>query len=110
MIPIILISNFKLMGKNTIGVTFFPFILLKKSYFDSNPNMLETTITHEKIHIRQQIEMLVVIFYLWYFLEWVFKGFNYNAISFEKECYNNETNKNYLKHRKLWNFIKYVKK
>jgi hypothetical protein len=114
--PIVLMGEWKLMGKRTIGVTIFPFIFLKKSYFDKQPKeVLETTINHEKIHIKQQIELLVVFFYLWYFLEYYVKNFKYTFkedvymnLSFEREAYENESNKDYLKTRKFWSFIKYL--
>lgn len=104
------------MGKRTIGITIFPFIILKKSYFDKQPKeLLDITINHEKIHIKQQIELLVVFFYLWYFLEYYIKNFKYTFkedvylnLSFEREAYENESNKDYLKTRKFWSFIKYV--
>jgi hypothetical protein len=111
---IVLISNWKLMGKRTIGITLFPFILLKKSYFDRQPSqVLETTINHEKIHIKQQVELLVIFFYLWYALEFYIKSLKhglsaYERISFEREAYANENNLEYLKIRKPWSFIKYV--
>ena len=114
--PIVLIGEWKLMGKHTIGITIFPFIFLKKSYFDrQSKEVLETTINHEKIHIRQQIELLVVFFYLFYFLEYFIKNFKYTFketvymnLSFEREAYKNESNKDYLKTRKFWSFIKYI--
>ena len=53
---------------------------------------------HEKIHIAQQKEMLVIPFYLWYFIEWLVrlfkKGNAYQNISFEREAYVNEYNFN----------------
>ena len=44
---------------------------------------------HEKIHTRQMIELLVVLFYLWYLFEWLVKLFkhrlqSYNNVSFER--------------------------
>jgi hypothetical protein len=112
--PIIIISNWKLMGKRTIGITIFPFILLKKSYFENKSNdFLQKTINHEKIHIKQQIELLVIFFYVWYALEWYIKSLKYNTLayenlSFEREAYNNEEKLDYLKTRKNWSFIKYI--
>jgi hypothetical protein len=71
----------------------------------------------KKIHIRQQLELLVLFFYLIYVIEWIvyrFKGMSYNEaymnISFEKEAYSNDRNLNYLKEKKLFSFIKYYKK
>lgn len=90
------------------GITLFPFILLRNKLDKDN----EILINHEKIHIRQQLELLIIFFYLWYILEyfyWYIKLRNgylaYKSISFEKEAYANERNINYLKHRKLWSFL-----
>lgn len=112
-IPIIKVKDSWLLGKRTIGITFFPFILLKKSYFDKQSLFTQNqSINHEKIHIKQQGEMLVVFFYLWYFVEYFLRIFGksnpYTSLSFEKEAYENENNLNYLKTRKFWSFIKYL--
>lgn len=94
------------------GITLFPFILLKKPDFKNNPVL----INHEKIHLRQQLEMLVIFFYIWYIFEYYFhlrKLKNpykaYRAISFEKEAYDNETDFGYLKSRKPLRFLKYLR-
>jgi hypothetical protein len=60
--------------------------------------MTETDLNHENIHGRQQLELLLIVFYLVYFIEWIFKG--YYHVSFEKESYKNESNLSYLKNRK----------
>ena len=74
-----------------------------------------TLINHEKIHLRQQLEMGIILFYLWYlaeFLYWYIKLGNgeiaYEKISFEQEAYRNENSLNYLKNRKFWEFLKYL--
>lgn len=92
------------------GLTFFPFVIMS----DKLDKLNRVFINHEKIHIRQQLELLILPFYLWYFIEffvlWIkFKDKNkaYRNIVFEKEAYRNETNLGYLNKRKLWNFIKF---
>ncbi|MFC4738919.1 hypothetical protein ACFO3U_02830 [Flavobacterium ponti] len=71
-------------------------------------------INHEKIHIRQQIEMLVIPFFLWYGIEYVIRFIQYRNsklaylnISFEREAYQNEKNLHYLKQRSFWSFLRY---
>jgi len=93
------------------GIALFPFIFIRKPE-DKQNNIL---INHEKIHLRQQMELLVIFFYIFYVLEyyyWLFKLKNkdmaYRRISFEREAYENESDLDYLKKRKLWNFRKYV--
>lgn len=95
------------------GITIFPFV------FFTHPALLQnkTLINHEKIHIRQQIELLVFPFFIWYFVEFVFKLFiykntflAYKNISFEREAYQNDQNLEYLKSKKIWSFLRYLKK
>ena len=99
--------------KNTkiSGITLFPFIILKKPEFKHD----RLLINHEKIHLRQQLELLVVFFYLWYVVEyyyWYSKLKNhylaYKSISFEREAYAMEDDLNYLETRKFWSFWKYI--
>lgn len=93
------------------GITLFPFIFIRKPEDKDN----KILINHEKIHIRQQIELLVIFFYIWYVVEyyyWLIKLKNkhlaYMRISFEREAYSNECHLNYLKKRKLWCFFNYL--
>ena len=74
-------------------------------------------INHEKIHLTQQLELLMIPFFVIYFLEFLIRLLQYRNwelayrnISFEREAYTNEKDLNYLKKRSLWNFITYFKK
>ncbi len=94
-------------------MTIFPFIFLKNKRLKSSV----TLINHEKIHLRQQLELLVVPFYIWYFIEFVIgyiKHKNwflaYKNISFEREAFYNDANLDYLKSRPFWQFLKYLSK
>ncbi|HMU97979.1 MAG TPA: hypothetical protein PLC61_00905 [Chitinophagales bacterium] len=98
-------------SKDTIGVTIFPFIILKSKL----DKQIETLVFHERIHIRQQLEMLILLFYIWYLVEFLIKWLQYKDsklayrnISFEREAYGNENNFNYLRKRNFWNFIHYL--
>ena len=73
-------------------------------------------LNHERIHLRQQLELLVVPFYLWYLLEYVYHYLRlrdpkraYRAISFEREAYANEKDLRYLHRRSFWGFLSYFK-
>lgn len=97
--------------KGFSGITLFPFIFL----IDKNLKYNKTFIHHEKIHLQQQKEMLIIFFYIFYGIEWFFKLLKYknknNAylnLSFEREAYQNENNVNYLKTRKPWTFLNYL--
>ncbi|MGS0748580.1 hypothetical protein [Halpernia sp. GG3] len=108
----ILVCNFLLKNTKINGIALFPFIVLKNTHDKNNKVLLN----HEKIHLRQQAEMIIIFFYFWYVLEYYYLLIKfrspylaYQNISFEREAYSNEHNLNYLKSRKLWNFTKYLK-
>ena len=91
----------------------FPFVLIKYKHYAHNERLLN----HEQIHLRQQLELLIVPFYIWYLTEYLIlrlKGLNhkqaYYNISFEKEAYDREYDLDYLLYRPVWNFRKYLKK
>jgi hypothetical protein len=93
------------------GLTFYPFVFLA----DKEDKLNEVFINHEKIHIRQQLELLIVPFYLWYFIEYFIRLLQfrnrkkaYYAISFEREAYANEKDLEYLKSRSFWRFLRYL--
>ena len=91
------------------GITLFPFIILREKYKNNPKNIIR----HESIHIKQQIEMLVIPFYVFYTLEWFIKLFifgtkAYQNLSFEREAKTNEGNPDYLKTRKFWAWVKYL--
>lgn len=97
--------------KGFSGITVFPFIFARKKSCKSD----KTFINHEKIHIRQQLELLVVFFFIWYGLEFLirliqYKDFRnaYRNISFEREAYTHERNLTYLTNRRFFSFIKYL--
>lgn len=93
------------------AMALYPFILSGLPVNQLSDNI----INHEKIHLRQQLEMLILPFYIWYFIEYLFKLTKYRShllayrnISFEREAYKNECRKNYLKERKLWAFTTFL--
>ncbi len=105
---LIIVSRY-LIPKGFRGFTFFPFVFLK--YRKDTDN--EVLLNHEKIHIKQQLEMLVVPFFIWYFLEFLYRliqfrnrNIAYRNISFEREAYENEKDLNYLQSRPFWRFLK----
>lgn len=77
-------------------------------------NVNKQLITHESIHTAQMREMLFVFFYIFYIMEWIvrlfFKGNAYMNLSFEREAYSNEDDPLYLKKRKHYAWLKYMKK
>ena len=78
--------------------------------------MRDKDINHENIHWEQEKELVIVGFYLLYIMEFFLRLFRmrrwhkaYRSISFERECYENETDLNYLKSRKHYAWIKFIK-
>ena len=90
------------------AVTLWPFIFARKE-------LDATDMNHECIHGRQQLEMLLLPFLLWYGVEWVIRLIQYGDgkkayrnISFEREAYEHEDDTEYLKHRGFFSSVKYV--
>ncbi|NMH89737.1 hypothetical protein [Flavivirga algicola] len=105
----ILISKY-LVPKGYTGLTIFPFVFLRSRQLIKHAVL----INHEKIHLKQQLEMLIIPFYLIYGIEFLVRlcqykewDLAYRNISFEREAYANELNLVYLKHRPFWAFLKY---
>lgn len=106
----ILISKY-LVPKGYTGMTLFPFVFLKYAFLKGD----KVLINHEKIHLRQQLELLIVPFYIFYLTEFLvrliqFKNWHraYHHISFEREAYENEAQLDYLERRPFWFFRKYL--
>lgn len=89
----------------------FPFILIK----DKNLRLNTTLINHERIHLRQQLELLILPFYFWYLIEYLIRLIQYKNvtaaylnISFEREAYQNDEDLEFLQNRKLFNFLRFL--
>lgn len=72
-------------------------------------------INHERIHDAQQRELLFIIFYLLYLIEYLFRLIQFRShkkayynISFEREAYANDRDFSYLKKRSFFSWLKYV--
>jgi hypothetical protein len=96
--------------KGFIGLSVFPFVILR----DKDCRNDKVLLNHEKIHIRQQLELLVIPFFIWYFVDYIFKLIKYKNknkayrnIVFEREAYANEKDLNYIKSRSFWSFLRY---
>lgn len=108
----ILIASKYLVPKGYSGITLFPFVFMRDKTLAANP----VFINHERIHLRQQAELLVFPFYLWYITEYIIRRLHYPTskdaycnISFEREAYANESNINYLEQRKWFASFSYLK-
>lgn len=92
------------------AIVLWPFIIIKRTE-DREDQVL---MNHERIHMRQQLELLIVPFYFLYvamFLIGLLRGLSryeaYMAIAFEREAYAHEQDESYLQSRKLWSWWKY---
>ncbi len=98
-------------GSFARAITLYPFVLLRYADDRLDPVLLN----HERIHLRQQLELLIIPFYVWYLAEYVWhrrRGMShvdsYLRISFEQEAYANEHRLGYLRQRHSFAFRKYL--
>ena len=104
--PIIYPFLFKLLpGQAYKAMALWPFIFVKEQKLMGD----KIVMNHEKIHLAQQLELLVLPFYFFYFSEYVFYRLTkkdhdkaYRNISFEREAYKFDNDLEYLKKRKTW--------
>lgn len=106
----VIISTLSLLPRRFHAITLFPFIFLRRGGAEN-----DILINHERIHLRQQIELLILPFYVWYIIEYLLKLIiyrnhekAYKNICFEREAYRNDEDLDYLKARKMWGFVKYL--
>ncbi len=109
----ILVVSKYLLAKGFKGIALWPFVILKHKALSRDPVFMN----HERIHLAQQLEMLVLPFYLWYTLEFLLRWcqkknrlLGYRNISFEREAYAHEADLNYCRKRPFWNFTDYLVK
>lgn len=100
-----------LIPKGYRGLAIFPFVFVKYSVDKENP----VFVNHERIHLRQQLELLIIPFFIWYFLEFILRliqygnlDLAYRNISFEREAYAKEKDLDYLKQRTFCKFLIYI--
>ncbi|RRA95358.1 hypothetical protein [Paenimyroides viscosum] len=97
--------------KGFSGITVYPFVFVRDLFWAEKKSF----VNHEKIHLRQQLELLIVLFFIWYGLEFFVRLIQfrnrqkaYRNISFEREAYANESNPDYLTNRKFFSFFNYL--
>jgi len=107
----ILLVNKFLLPKGFNGIALWPFVIVRHKELKYQSQFIH----HEKIHLRQQVEMLILFFYLWYGFEYIVRLFQYKDrhiayqnISFEREAYTNEYTPAYLNTRVFWGFLRYI--
>lgn len=92
------------------GMALFPFILVKRPEVKLDPHI----INHENIHLKQQLELFVLPFYVLYLGNylvnlWRYKNHRsaYLNIVFEREAYQQDHDLDYLKKRRLWSWRRF---
>ncbi len=93
------------------AIAFYPFILLKRKEYKED----KVLINHEKIHHQQQLELLLIPFYILYLLNYTFNLLRFRShkqaylnIAFEKEAFANEHDLFYLKIRKTFSSFRWL--
>ena len=90
------------------GMAIYPFIFVKKKHYAKDKYIMN----HEKIHLIQQLEMLILPFYVAYIGHYLwnlayYRNHNeaYRNIIFEREAYYCDADLDYLKKRRFWAFL-----
>ena len=106
----IIVSKY-IVPKGYLAITLFPFVFIERRDLKNN----KCFVNHERIHLRQQLELMVLPFFVWYVVEFLIRyiqykhwSLAYRNISFEREAYSNEKDLNYLKSRSFWNFLNFI--
>lgn len=92
------------------GMALFPFILVKRISYKED----KVLINHEKIHLAQQLELLLIFFYILYVLHYFINLLRYRDrkkaymnIVFEREAFRMDNDLLYLKRRQLFAWVRF---
>jgi hypothetical protein len=95
-----------------LAITLFPLGIFYRSKEHRDNEIIRN---HELIHWKQQKEMLCLLFYLWYLVEYLIKLIRfmdhrkaYRGIGFEREAKKYEIDAEYLSKRKTFHWIRFV--
>ncbi len=101
-----------ILGHRYNAMCVWPVLFVKPGTDLSQSNI---TLNHERIHARQQLEMLWLFFFLWYGIEFIVRLLQhrdrhnaYLSLSHEKEAFTNDENLNYLDRRKSYAWMRYL--
>ena len=101
-----------ILGQKYSAMCIWPLLFIKPV---SEGSQRPETINHERIHARQQLEMLWLFFFLWYGMEYVVRLLQhksrhtaYLALSHEKEAFANDGDIDYLHKRKAFAWVRYL--
>jgi len=98
-----------------LAITLSPFGIYVNQKYITVENLNSQTRNHESIHWQQQLETLIIFFYLLYLVEFILKFLYYwnwdkayRNLSSEREAYYFDDDLNYLETRKRFRWIKYI--
>jgi hypothetical protein len=93
------------------AMALWPFVLFRHQDFKD----IDVILNHELIHHRQQLEMAILPFYFFYFINYWYNRIKYKKhfiaymnVVFEKEAYAYEKDLKYLKNRKFWSWKNFL--
>jgi hypothetical protein len=110
-VSVLLFDIFTLRSRKHDTIAVWPFVITRRARAAIDRRL----INHERIHLRQQVEMLIIPFYLWYAVEFLLRRTRKDAygayldISFEREARSFEADDTYLQKRKPWAWLRYVR-
>jgi hypothetical protein len=107
-----ILGKFVSLGSDAMAITFYPFL-----FVCSDTRNHEELIRHETIHIRQQLELLIIGAWLLYLCEYWYakyiKKFDarqaYYYTALEQEAHRNAMNTRYLAERKPYAMFRYLR-
>ncbi|EMR03180.1 hypothetical protein [Cesiribacter andamanensis] len=92
------------------AISLYPLVLIGHT-----TRLSRRLVVHERIHLQQQAELLVIPFYVLYGLEYLVRLLHYRNryrayrnISFEREAYAHERTPVYLQRRPFWAWRRYL--
>ncbi|MGV8877931.1 MAG: hypothetical protein ACOH2A_02745 [Sphingobacteriaceae bacterium] len=94
------------------AMALFPFILVKKRSYELDAMLMQ----HEKIHLQQEIELLVLPFYILYLTHYLVNLIRYKNHEkaylqnmFEQEAYKHDKEEGYLVHRRFCAWMPFMR-
>ena len=110
-----ILGSFSGLGSEAQGLGVWPFLIIRSNL--KIPHKKEELIRHERIHLAQQIELLIVGAFILNLFEYLYarlvkklsKRDSYYFSAIEQEAHRNAMNTEYLTHRKPYAVLDYIK-
>ena len=112
----VVIKNNLIPFKGYVAMAMFPFVFVRKEAFAKLGEWeQEVVLRHERIHLWQQGECLLVLFWLLYGVFYLINLVRYRShkeayrkVAFEREAYENQEDEEYAEHKPFWGWVWYV--